>query len=101
VSDATRAKAASSSSSFVFKGPLTACLAVSSALALVPARAKAPEIYAPPDYVNWRRTTEAVLNYPIPGHMDRFRIPRMSDLGFSTVPKLVGGLLAWAFPRTR
>ncbi len=60
--------------------------------------AKAAEIYVPPDYVKWRRTTDAVLNYPIPGHMDRFRIPRMNDIGFSAKPKLVGGKSSWDFP---
>jgi hypothetical protein len=77
---------------------LAALLSTASALGLLSGCAKAPEIYAPPENLNWRKTTEAVLNTPIPGHMDRFRIPRMNDLGFSAQPKLVGGKLAWDFP---
>jgi hypothetical protein len=72
--------------------------AVCSSLALISGCAKSPEIYAPPEYVSWRATTDVVLNYPIPGHMNRFRLPRMNDLGFSAVPKTVGGKLHWDFP---
>lgn len=32
-------------------------------------------VYATPDYHSWKRTTDVVLDYPIPGHQDRFRIP--------------------------
>lgn len=59
---------------------------------------KAEKIYATPDYPTWRKTTDIVLDYPIPGHMDRLRIPRMNAIGFSVVPTLVGGKLRWDFP---
>jgi hypothetical protein len=73
-------------------------LALSWSWSLLSGCAKSAEIYAPPEYVNWRRTTDVVLDYPIPGHMDRFRIPRMNDLGFAAKPATVGGKLRWDFP---
>jgi hypothetical protein len=76
----------------------SAVFLLTSVLVLLLGCSKPPETYAPPEYVNWRRTTDAVLNYPIPGHMDRFRIPRMNDVGFSAKPKLVGGKPSWDFP---
>ena len=45
-------------------------------------RRKTP-VYATADYHSWQRTTNVVLDYPIPGHQDRFRIPRMNAIGFS------------------
>jgi hypothetical protein len=79
---------------------LAACISLPSALALALAAgcAKAPETYVPPDYASWRKTTDKVLDYPIPGHMDRLRVPRMNDIGFSSKPTSVGGKLRWDFP---
>jgi hypothetical protein len=54
--------------------------------------------YATADYHSWRRTTDVVLDYPIPGHQDRFRIPRMNGIGFSARPTPDGGKLRWDFP---
>jgi len=59
--------------------------------------AKAP-VYATPDYHSWKRTTDIVLDYPIPGHQDRFRIPRMNDIGFTVRPVVEGGKRRWDFP---
>ncbi len=59
---------------------------------------KEERIYATPDYPTWKKTTDIVLDYPIPGHMDRFRIPRMNAIGFSAVPTLDRGKLHWDFP---
>jgi hypothetical protein len=59
---------------------------------------RAPAVYATPDYHGWKRTTNVVLDYPIPGHQDRFRIPRMNDLGFSARPASENGKLRWDFP---
>ena len=61
---------------------------------------RAPDrvVYATPDYPTWQRTTEVPLDYPIPGHQDRFRIPRMNSLGFGARPTLEGGKLRWSFP---
>ncbi|MEI6873914.1 MAG: cytochrome P460 family protein [Spirochaetota bacterium] len=52
----------------------------------------------PPDWRSWRKTTELVLNYPIPGHEDRLRVPRMNDTGFSSVPNSSASPGTWDFP---
>ena len=54
--------------------------------------------YSTPDYLSWARTTDIVLNYPIPGHQDRLRIPRMNAVGFSTQPSVDSGKRRWDFP---
>jgi hypothetical protein len=59
---------------------------------------KVDTVYATSDFRLWRKTTETVLDYPIPGHMDRLRIPRMNATGFSVVPTRVDGKLHWDFP---
>jgi hypothetical protein len=55
-------------------------------------------VYATPDYQSWARTTDIELNYPIPGHQDRYRIPRMNAIGFSTSPTVEAGTRRWNFP---
>lgn len=67
------------------------------ALALA-ACGRGEEVYAPPDYRTWARTTETVLDYPIPGHEDHLRIPRMNPKGFEARPRSVGGRMSWVFP---
>ncbi len=57
-----------------------------------------PEIYAPADYTDWARTTDTVLDYPIPGHENRLRIPRMNAIGFTASPAKTGNRLIWNFP---
>lgn len=42
-----------------------------------------PPLLIPDGYASWRRTTDVRLDYPIPGHEDRFRIIHMNDTGFS------------------
>jgi hypothetical protein len=59
---------------------------------------KKEEVYAPPEYRSWARTTDVVLDYPIPGHEDHLRIPRMNARGFEARPKLVDGKPSWNFP---
>jgi len=50
----------------------------------------------PDDYASWKKTTETVLNYPIPGHEDRFRVIYINDagLGFSRASE-AGGRVAF------
>jgi hypothetical protein len=55
-------------------------------------------VYATTDYHSWARTTDVVLDYPIPGHQDRFRIPRMNAVGFTAKPAMENGKLRWNFP---
>lgn len=73
-------------------------LLVLSAILLGACAKKAERVYATPDYPTWKKTTETVLDYPIPGHMDRLRVPRMNAIGFSVVPTRVGGKFHWDFP---
>jgi hypothetical protein len=68
------------------------------AVVLAGCAAERPIEYATPDYHSWRRTTDVVLDYPIPGHQDRFRIPRMNAIGFSAKPTLQNGRKRWDFP---
>ena len=35
---------------------------------------------------------------PIPGHMDRLRIPRMNAVGFTAKPAMDNGRMQWDFP---
>jgi hypothetical protein len=61
--------------------------------------ARRPEpSYASADYPGWARTTQVVLDYPIPGHENRLRIPRMNPIGFTALPRRSGGRLVWSFP---
>ncbi len=59
--------------------------------------AKQP-VFATPDYHAWQRTTDVILDYPIPGHQDRFRIPRMNAIGFAAKPTIDNGKQRWDFP---
>ncbi len=35
----------------------------------------------PPDYGRWKTTTDIVLDYPIPGHEDKYRVIHINDKG--------------------
>ena len=35
----------------------------------------------PPDYASWKKTTDLVLDYPIPGHEDRYRVIYINGRG--------------------
>jgi hypothetical protein len=37
--------------------------------------------YLPDDYSGWEKTTNTVLNYPISGHENHFRIPYINETG--------------------
>ncbi len=37
--------------------------------------------YLPDDYSGWEKTTDTVLNYPISGHENHFRIPYINETG--------------------
>lgn len=45
------------------------------------AKAERPPLL-PAGHGNWRTTTDVRLDYPIPGHEDRFRVIRMNEKGF-------------------
>jgi len=55
------------------------------------AKAVAPAL-VPTETAAWRSTTSARLDYPVPGHEDRYREIRMNERGFSAVPADSGRL---------
>jgi len=61
------------------------------------APAPAPSLL-PPDWGNWEKTTDLVLNYPIPGHEDRLRVPRMNQVGFDYLARRGRGAGTWDYP---
>lgn len=65
-------------------------LALALALLASCSRQTAPVDHIPDGYASWRTTTKIRLDYPIPGHEDRFRIIHMNDLGFSFSRSPVG-----------
>jgi hypothetical protein len=67
-------------------------------LALAGCPAAKPVVYVTPEYRAWQRTTDVTLDYPIPGHQDRLRIPRMNAVGFTAKPVMDGGKMRWSFP---
>src|SRR5208282_2376311 len=73
--------------------PLLAAFAI-----LVGCTAEKQPVFATPDYHSWKRTTDVILDYPIPGHQDRFRIPRMNHAGFTVMPTADNGKRRWDFP---
>ncbi len=82
-------------------GPLAAALlglALLAAALGASCRGRTRPAYLTPDYGSWRKTTELLLDYPVPGHMDRLRVPRMNELGWSARPREEGGKLRWDFP---
>ena len=78
---------------------LAALLSLLGAFAtLVGCGARKLPVYATPDYHLWKRTTDVILDYPIPGHQDRFRIPRMNEIGFTVQPTTDNDKRRWDFP---
>lgn len=51
----------------------------------------------PADYSTWKKTTDLILNYPIPGHENRLRIPRMNSIGFDSLPAPGSSPSKWNF----
>lgn len=70
-----------------------AALALSGLSCAKPAR----ESFIPPGYAAWKKTTEVVLDYPIPGHEDRFRVIYINELG-SGVSRRTSGTGRVEFP---
>ena len=77
---------------------LSVSAALAAALMLASCAARKAPVYATEDYHSWQRTTNVVLDYPIPGHQDRFRIPRMNAIGFTAQPTIENGKRRWDFP---
>jgi hypothetical protein len=59
---------------------------------------KQVSILVPSDYDSWEITSTKKLDYPIPGHEDRYRIPRMNKIGFGFKEKSEAGKEYIDFP---
>jgi len=58
-----------------------------------------PEALIPEDYSSWKRTTDIELNYPIPGHMDNYRIPYINKIGENVSITEQGGRVVHDYPQ--
>jgi hypothetical protein len=52
----------------------------------------------PGDYTGWARTTEKVLDYPIPGHEDRGRRIYINRRGTEVRVGAASGRVTWSYP---
>jgi hypothetical protein len=57
-----------------------------------------PAQLVPDDYSYWERLTDTELNYPIPGHMDNYRIPYINEIGENVSIKNEGGRIVYDYP---
>jgi hypothetical protein len=53
----------------------------------------------PADYTRWQKTTAAVLDFPIPGHLDNFRVIYINTTGTTVQPASVSGKVRWEYPK--
>ncbi|MEI6387895.1 MAG: hypothetical protein WCQ50_14780 [Spirochaetota bacterium] len=79
-------------------GSVAVAISIASMVMFPTACAPAQVSFLLPDWRLWKVTTELRLDYPIPGHEDRLRVPRMNGLGFSAMPGLD---VPSIFPRAR
>jgi hypothetical protein len=75
-----------------------AAAAVASTTVMASCAAPARPEFALSDFPSWVRTTSVSLDYPVPGHMDKFRIARINPVGAAARPRRVGGETRWDFP---
>ena len=68
-------------------------------LLLLSCAAKPAASLIPLDYDSWERTTDILLNYPIPGHENRLRIPHMNSIGFESLPAPGAKPRVWSFAK--
>jgi len=68
-------------------------------LAAVVASAAGAAPLLPSKWSTWARTTDAVLNYRIPGHEDHFRIPFINEIGTRVTTTLKDGRQVWEYPK--
>jgi hypothetical protein len=53
----------------------------------------------PDDYRSWEKTTQAPLDYPIPGHLDHYRIPYINPTGTGVEILTHAGRVTYAYPK--
>ncbi|MDP3178029.1 MAG: cytochrome P460 family protein [Spirochaetaceae bacterium] len=77
-----------------------AALAVAALSLSTTTSCKAPSVpaFAPPEYGSWARTTNVPLDYPVPGHMEYYRIARINPVGAATRARSEDGSRRWDFP---
>ncbi|MBL8965748.1 MAG: cytochrome P460 family protein [Spirochaetaceae bacterium] len=81
------------------RSPARFLFAVACALAVAAcARGRAPREEIPSGYPQWERTTEVKLDYPIPGHEDRFRVIRINPTGAAYAPPAAETKRRWDYP---
>lgn len=76
---------------------MTCTLVIVLAVFACAAAAAAPLL--PGDWSKWTRTTDLLLNYRIPGHEDRFRIPFINDVGKAVTTTARDGRTVWEYPK--
>lgn len=67
------------------------------AAAIASAAGAAPLL--PSKWSTWPRSTDAVLDYRIPGHEDHFRIPFINEIGTKATTSLKDGRVVWEYPK--
>ncbi len=72
-------------------------IVISLALTLGLPAAAAPLI--PDDYREWEKTTRTPLDYPIPGHLDHYRIPYINRIGTGVEIVTRDGRVTYTYPR--
>lgn len=79
---ADRDAAGAAAAAAAARGSAICISALLAAFAVSCARQAAPSALIADDYASWRPTTELVLDYEIPGHMDSLRRIVMNEAGF-------------------
>ena len=66
--------------------------------AVINCNRKEPVSFVPDDYTSWDTTTDIMLDYPIPGHENHFRIIRINDTGKTLRPETRGKRIYDTYP---
>jgi hypothetical protein len=53
----------------------------------------------PAKYATWEKPTTTSLNYPIPGHLDNYRVIFINKTGTTVQAAAVSGKVRWDFPK--
>ena len=75
----------------------TALWALGVMLAVCPSAAA--DSLIPADYREWEKLTDIPLNYPIPGHLDHYRIPYINRSGTQVSAEDRKGRLTYTYPK--
>lgn len=62
-------------------------------------RSAGPAPLIPEDYRGWEKTTDAPLDYPIPGHLYHYRVPCINAVGTGVKAETKEGRVIYAYPR--